>query len=514
MNICPECGTPQQDKSPFLKKKTKAGVTGILKPAVCATVVAAMMISAACDNKSGASQQTDPTTMTSELIPWEELGQDYTTLGERYTYTYGTGPEKISLWSYTDEITRMAFMFVKQNPEFGEKYTIDCTIISLDDGAYQFALDNALVAGGDMAPDIYMAEAAYVQKYTQGEMAKYAATYKDLGIDVDVKIKEADIAKYAVDIGTRDGEVVALSYQGSGSAMIYNAEIAKDVFGTDDPETIEKITGAGTGNWDMFFKTADQLKEKGYAAISGPSDIWKACESSSETPWIVDGNLRIDPAREKYLDICKTITDNGYSNNSQSWSENWLKDMRGEGERKVFAFFGPSWFINYVMIGNCGGSHPGEGTYGQWRVCAPPVSFFWGGTWVLANKDANNKEGVAEFIEWLTLDSSETGFQYLIANGLLDWDNDPNTPEVQEGVVSISVMSKSDGRMDFCGGQDTYVAFVQSNNLSSGTALSPYDEILGSFFRDAADLYAKGKISKEEAIEQFKTSAKEYIDSL
>ena len=126
-------------------------------------------------------------------------------------------------------------MFVKQNPEFGEKYTIDCTIISLDDGAYQFALDNALVAGGDMAPDIYMAEAAYVQKYTQGEMAKYAATYKDLGIDVDVKIKEADIAKYAVDIGTRDGEVVALSYQGSGSAMIYNAEIAKDVFGTDDP---------------------------------------------------------------------------------------------------------------------------------------------------------------------------------------------------------------------------------------------------------------------------------------
>ena len=264
----------------------------------------------------------------------------------------------------------------------------------------------------------------------------------------------------------------------------------------------------------MFFEAADKLKDMGFSSISGPSDIWKACESSSETPWIVDGNLRIDPEREKYLDICKTITDNGYSNNSQSWSENWLKDMRGEGERKVFAFFGPSWFINYVMIGNCGGSHPGEGTYGQWRVCAPPVSFFWGGTWVLANKDANNKEGVAEFIEWLTLDSSETGFQYLIANGLLDWDNDPNTPEVQEGVVSISVMSKSDGRMDFCGGQDTYVAFVQSNNLSSGTALSPYDEILGSFFKDAADLYAKGKISKEEAIEQFKTSAKEYIDSL
>ena len=510
MNICPECGTPQQDKRPFLKKKTKAGVTGILKPAVCAAVVAAMMISAACDNKSGASQQTDPTTTTSELIPWEELGQDYTTLGERYTYRYGTGPEVIQVWSYTDEITDMARQFVKLNPEFGEKYTIDCILIS-SDLDYQWALDNALASGGDMAPDIYMVEADFINKYTQGNFAKYAATYKELGIDVDTGIKEADIAKYSVDIGSRNGEVVALAYQGSGSAMIYNAEIAKDVFGTDDPEQIEKITGAGSGDWDKFFKAADQLKAKGYAALSGPSDIWKACESSSDIPWVVDGKLQIDPKREKYLDLAKTIVDKGYSNKSQSWSEAWFKDMRGEGERKVFAFFGPSWLINYVMVKNSGGSKPGEGTYGQWRVCAPPVSFFWGGTWVLANKDTRPKEGVAEFIEWITLDTSETGLQYLLANGMVDWDNDPETKTLKDGVVSITVMSKSDGKLDFCGGQDTFVAFVQANNLSSGKAVSQYDEVIGSFFKDAADRYAEGKITKEEAIENFKREVKENV---
>ena len=72
-------------------------------------------------------------------------------------------------------------------------------------------------------------------------------------------------------------------------------------------------------------------------------------------------------------------------------------------------------------------------------------------------------------------------------------------------------MSKSDGKLDFCGGQDTYVAFVQSNNLSSGTALSPYDEVIGSFFKDAADRYAEGKITKEEAIEKFKREVSENV---
>ena len=48
-------------------------------------------------------------------------------------------------------------------------------------------------------------------------------------------------------------------------------------------------------------------------------------------------------------------------------------------------------------------------TVGDWRVCTPPVGFFWGGTWVLANKDTDQAEGVAELIEWITLDSSEDG---------------------------------------------------------------------------------------------------------
>lgn len=436
---------------------------------------------------------------------WESETSEET-VTEKRVMTFGSGPETINLWSFTDEVPKMVRQYVKQNPDFGEKYTVECTIIATDGGAYQTALDNALVAGGDSAPDIYSAEAAFVLKYTQSDMAKFASTYKDLGIDVNAKIKEADIAKYSVDIGTRDGEVVALGYQSTGCAMIYNAEIAKEVFGTDDPEEIEKIVGAGSGNWDKFFEAAAKLKEKGYAVVSGPADIWNACEKSADKAWLVDGQLTIDPKREKYLDLAKTIKDNGYSNDTASWSEGWYDDMKGEGEQKVFAFFGPAWLINYVMIGNSGGNRIGEGTYGQWRVCAPPVGFFWGGTWILANYDTEQKEGVAELIEWITLDTSETGLQYLWANGLIDLDNDPETVTIKDTVASAVVMAKSDCTLEFCGGQNIFPAFISGNKYASAKAMTLYDETISGYFTNAAYQYAEGNVDRDGAIENFKTN--------
>ena len=426
------------------------------------------------------------------------------------TMEFGAGPEKIRIWSEYGTIPRMVGQYIKQNPEFGEKYTVECTIIESGAGSYDDRLYTKLAFPDDLSPDIYVAD-NNVYKYTQGDMSKYAATYKELGIDVDTKIKEADIAQYSIDIGSRDGEVVALGYQGTGSVMIYNAEIAKEVFGTDDPEKIEKIVGAGTGKWDKFFEAAEKLKKKGYAAVSGPEDIWKACECSADTPWVVDGEIKIDPKREMYFDLAKTIKDNGYSNNYRSWTQNWYYNMKGEDGNKVFAYFGPAWFINYVMIGNSGGTKPGEGTYGQWRVCTPPVGFFWGDTWILANKDTDQKEGVAKIIEWITLDTSETGLQYLLANGLIDWDNDPETQTAKESVASATVMAKSDGTLEFCGGQDIFPAIIKGNKMASAKAFSPYDETINSYFTNAADEYADGTIDKDKAIEQFKKNVEEIV---
>lgn len=419
----------------------------------------------------------------------------------------GDGSQVINVYAFTDEVPNMLQKYIDMHPEFG--YELNTTIIATTDGAYQPALDQALASGGADAPDLYCAEAAFVLKYTQGDACGYAAPYADLGIDVDAKLKEADIAQYSVDIGTNpDGQVVALGYQATGGAFIYRRSIAKDVFGTDDPAEISKAIGGGTGSWDTFFEAAEQLKAKGYGIISGDGDLWHAVENSSDTAWIVDGKLNIDPKREEFLDLSKKLKDNGYHNDTQDWQDAWFADMQGVGEKPIFGFFGPAWLINYTMAPNCGGSAVGEGTYGDWAVCEPPIGFFWGGTWLLANKDSEKKDAVKQLIEWVTLDSSDTGLQYYWANGTMV-EGEVGTKDC---VASGTVMGKSDGSVDFLGGQNMFDVFVPANSYANGKNLTQYDETINQYWRDAVREYTAGNLSREDAIAAFKQNVADNLD--
>ena len=422
-------------------------------------------------------------------------------------------PEKITLniWSFTDEVPKMVDKYLELNPDFAAKYQVKTTIIATTDGLYQPALDQALAAGGADAPDLYTAEAAFILKYAQGDAAKYAAPYEDLGIDVAGDIEKAAIAQYSVDIGTRpeDGKVVALGYQATGGAFIYRRSIAIDVWGTDDPAVVAEKIGAGAGNWDQFWAAAEELKAKGYGIISGDGDLWHAVENSSSTGWIVDGALNIDPAREEFLDLSKKLKDNGYHNDTQDWTDAWYADMKGTGEKGILGFFGPAWLINYTIDPNCGGA---EGTFGDWAVCAPPVGFFWGGTWLLANNDSPNKEAVGELIHWITLNCTEDGLQYAWANGTIDWDNDPETPTAKDVVASGTVMEISTGDLAILGGQNMFEAFVPANEYANGKCLTQYDETINSYWRDAVRQYTAGEMARDEAIAFFKQQVADNLD--
>jgi hypothetical protein len=404
--------------------------------------------------------------------------------------------------------------FKESHPDF--KYDINPTIIATTDGAYQPALDQALSAGGADAPDIYCAEAAFVLKYTQGDMASFACPYEDLGIDVSKEVADAKIAQYTVDIGTNpDGDVVALGYQATGGAFIYRRSIAKDVFGTDDPETVAAEIGAGSQIFDKFFEAAEKLKAKGYAIVSGDGDLWHAVENSSDQGWIVDGKLNIAPERQAFFDISKQLLDKGWSNETQDWTPAWYADMKGvsqEGKdnKPAFCFFGPAWLINYVMVGNSGGTKAGEGTYGDWRVCKAPAGFFWGGTWVLGSKsaaeNADKKAGVAELIRWITLDSSDKGLQYMWANGTFNGEGG-----TKDCVASGKVMATADGKLDFLGGQNMFPAFIAANANATGKNMTQYDENINALFREQVNQYAHGQKDMEKAIADFKSNVADKI---
>lgn len=416
--------------------------------------------------------------------------------GETEETTASTETGTINVWSFTDEVPNMIAKYCELNPDFAERYEIVTTIIATTDGAYQPALDTALATGGEDAPDMYCAESAFVKKYCSGDAQQYAAAYADLGIDVDAAIEEAAIAQYSVDIGTNtDGEVVGLGYQATGGAYIYRRSIATEVFGTEESADIEAEIGPG---WDKFFEAAATLKDSGYCIVSGDGDIWHAVENSSESGWVVDGALVIDPLREDFLDLSNELTSNGYCNDTQDWSDAWFADMRDEGANKVFGFFGPAWLINYVLASNCGGTVVGEGTYGDWAVCTPPVGFFWGGTWVLGAAGTDVPYGVGEIIYWITLDCTEDGLQYAWANGLM---SDEGTKDC---VASGTVLEMSDGTLDFLGGQNMFEVFVPANEFANGTNLTQYDETINGYWRDQVRQYTSGNATRDEAIAAFK----------
>ena len=408
--------------------------------------------------------------------------------------------DTINLWAFTDEVPGMVNKYIESHPDF--KYKVNTTIIATTDGAYQPALDQALQAGGKDAPDMYVAEAAFVLKYSKGDMENFAMPYKDLGIDVNKACKDADIAKFTMDIGSNSkGDINALAYQSTGGCYIYRRSVAKAVFGSDDPKVVQEAIGGGSGNWDKYWDAAAKCAAKGYAIVSGDGYLWHAVENSSDKGWIVNGKLYIDPKREALLDYSKTLTDNGWSNQTQDWQDAWFADMKGVGDKEVLGFFGPAWLINYTIAPNCGGSKPGEGTYGDWGVCNSPVGFFWGGSYIFANKNMPKDKvaAVRELIEWITLDTSNDGLLYKWANGTLNGEGG-----TKDTVSSGVVMAKSNGELPFLAGQNMFDYFVPANQYARGDNMTQYDESINSYWRDQVRQYAAGNQSRDAAIKDFK----------
>ncbi|MBR6341715.1 MAG: carbohydrate ABC transporter substrate-binding protein [Treponema sp.] len=398
----------------------------------------------------------------------------------------------INLYAFTDEVPGMVQKFLDgKYPDV----KLNTTQIATTDGAYQPALNEALKNG---EVDMFAAEAAFVLKYSKGDMSDFVAPYKDFGIKIDKAIKDADIASYTVDIGSNNaGQVVGLGYQATGGCFIYNRTVAKKVFGSDDPKTVQAAIGGGSQSWDKFWAAAEKCAAAGCAIVSGDGDVWHAIENSSDKGWIVDDALYIDPKREAFLDISKKLTDNGWSNRTQDWTEGWFADMAEVGPKQVLGFFGPAWLINYTMKDNV------KDTFGDWAVCNSPVGFFWGGTWVMGTKvgakDKNKKAIIKEILEWITLDTSSNGLLYKWANGTLNGEGG-----TKDTVSSGVVMKKSDGKVALLGNQNMFEYFVPAGAYANGKNLTQHDEDINQMWRDQVRAYANGEKSRDAAIKDFK----------
>ena len=304
------------------------------------------------------------------------------------------GKQVLKVWSFTNEILTMAIAFEGANPDVD--VDVQFTMIPMNQGEYQTKIKAAV--GTADAPDVVALEAAFVKEWVEADFLA------DLG-DLLPLTEELQTYPSVVQVGTHDGVTKAYSYQATPGAFFYRRSIAAECLGTEDPAEVQALVA----DIDKFLATAEVIKQcnPDYFTVGTSGELFNPFLANRSQPWIVDGELVIDPKVDEYVDFAKLMRDNGYESQAQQWSEGWFAGMNdtlvgADGTpKKVFSYFLPTWGLPYVLIPNSKTDTTDTG--GDWAMINGPLPYQWGGTWVGAMADSPNLELAKEFVAFVAL---------------------------------------------------------------------------------------------------------------
>ena len=362
-----------------------------------------------------------------------------------------------------------------------------------DDNAYQNNLDETLLkqadASADDKIDLFLVEADYALKYVNTD---YTMPVADLGITED---EVADQYQYTKDVMTdADGNLKGLSWQGCPGTMIYRRDIAKEVFGTDDPAEVQKKVA----DWDTFKATAEELKEKGYQMTSTVNDSYRVFSNNVSTPWVVDGKITVDDNIKNWVDDSKALVDAGETKTYELWSDDWSKGFYPDG--KVFCYFGPAWLINFSMAADTDGSIANQG---GWGAVEGPQGFYWGGTWICAATGTDNPTLVKDIILTMTTDDA-------VMKDIAVKDSDcVNNKDVLADLASDDSFGSA-----VLGGQNPYEMLAAGAENVDMSNISIYDQGCNESYQQAMKNFFDGNASYDEALAQFKKAIVEKYPEL
>ena len=407
----------------------------------------------------------------------------------------------INIYSWNDEFRQRleaVYPEVKETSKDGTVTTLkDGTEIHWiinpnQDGVYQQKLDEALMnqadASADDKVDIFLSETDYVYKYTDAA-ADVAMPLKDLGIDPDKDLADQyDFTKTTA--SDADGVQRGSTWQCCPGLLVYRRDIAKDVFGTDDPEEV----GKRMKDWDTAKATAEELKAKGYYTFSSYADTFRLYGNSISQPWVEDGatTVNVDQQVMNWIKDSKEWLDAGYLNKTVKgqWNDDWNKAMGSES--KVFAFLFPAWGIDFTLKPNW------DGEDGEWAVTNPPQEYNWGGSYIHAATGTDNPEHAKDIILALT------GNKDNLLKISKDYSDFTNTKSGMQEVATDDTFAS-----DFLGGQNPFTYFSPVAENIKIAPLSAYDQGCVELIQNAFSDYFQGQVDYDKAKSNFETAIKE-----
>ena len=408
----------------------------------------------------------------------------------------------INVYSWNDEFSKRVIAVypeVKETSKDGTVTTLkDGTEIHWiinpnQDGVYQQKLDEALLnqasAAADDKVDIFLSETDYVNKYTDAD-AGVAMPLTDLGIDPDADLSDQyDFTK--VTASDVNGVQRGSTWQCCPGLLVYRRDIAKEVFGTDDPVKV----GEKVKDWDTMKTTAEELKAKGYYTFSSYADTFRLYGNSISAPWVSPGEtvIKVDQKIMDWVSTSKEWLDAGYLDKTVKgqWNDDWNKAMGSKS--KVFAFLFPAWGIDFTLKPNW------DGGDGAWAVTNPPQEYNWGGSYVHACTGTDNPKHVKDIILAVTGDKDNL---LKISKDYLDFTN------TKSGMKEAAEDNKTFAS-EFLGGQNSFEYFTPVAENIVIAPLSPYDQGCVELIQNSFSDYFQGQVDFDKAKSNFETAIKE-----
>mgnify|MGYP003300435018 FL=1 len=146
----------------------------------------------------------------------------------------------------------------------------------------------------------------------------------------------------------------------------------------------------------------------------------------------------------------------------------------------VVSYWGTLQFAKYKLALN-----PGEGTTvnptsGDWGITTAPVSYFSGGSWVMASKYCDKKATSADIIRAVCI--NEDNLRDMLNNG-----------EFVNNVKLITAAAADDKfAMEWLGGQNPYPVLLDCALKADASYVGPMDNEVDQAFKAVVGTYASG----------------------
>lgn len=358
------------------------------------------------------------------------------------------------------------------------------------DGVYQQKLDEALLkqadASADDKVDIFLSETDYVNKYTDAE-ADVAMPLTDLGIDPDTDLAD-QYAFTKVTASDENGVQRGSTWQCCPGLLVYRRDIAREVFGTDEPEAV----GEKVKDWSAMKTTAGELSAKGYFTFASYADTFRLYGNSIAEPWVKPGEnvIRVDQKIMDWISDSKEWLDAGYLDKTikGQWNADWNQAMGSASN--VFAFLFPAWGIDFTLKPNW------DGEMGMWAVTNPPQEYNWGGSYVHACTGTDNPQHVKDIILAVTANKENL---LKISRDFSDFTN-------AQSSMREAAEDDENFASEFLGGQNAFKYFAPVAENIVMAPLSSYDQGCVELIQNSFSDYLQGQVDFDKAKTNFETA--------